>query len=207
MADEKRDEPRHDPTVPMEELPRWVRGIVGALGVAGLSFGAFAVFDTDNELGSLALLAVGLLLVFVALAGRLPSRLGYQGAELRWASQVYAKGGRDAALEVAEEVKEAAPESATAVEAADRAARNWTAAAQDAWLGAVVYPAVDTTSVRKLMALSGPGDRIKRLEDEIRKLEIQIREPATGMHLGERAVLHDLKRQLREIDPNSPWAQ
>lgn len=45
------------------------------LGLASLGAGAFAVFDTHLEAGPVALLALGLILILITMAGRLPSRL------------------------------------------------------------------------------------------------------------------------------------
>jgi hypothetical protein len=51
------------------------RGFSGVAGGAALLAGGAAVFLTENELGSVALLAVGILFAFFALAGLLPTRL------------------------------------------------------------------------------------------------------------------------------------
>lgn len=65
-------------------LSRLQRASSGLGAVAGLGAGGVAVFETNNEAGSVALLAVGVLFSFVALAGLLPTRLKLGDNEIEW---------------------------------------------------------------------------------------------------------------------------
>jgi hypothetical protein len=60
----------------------------GVAGLVGLASGGAAVFVTDNEAGSVALLTVGVLFSFFGLAGLLPTRLKLGDNEIEWQQQV-----------------------------------------------------------------------------------------------------------------------
>jgi hypothetical protein len=83
------------------------RGFSGVAGGAALLAGGAAVFLTENELGSVALLTVGILFAFFALAGLLPTRLKLGDNEIEWQERV--------GEALSEAVDEAPPESRAAL--------------------------------------------------------------------------------------------
>lgn len=83
------------------------RGFSGVAGGGALLAGGAAVFLTENELGSVALLTVGILFAFFALAGLLPTRLKLGDNKIEWQERV-----GEALSEV---VDEAPPESRAAL--------------------------------------------------------------------------------------------
>ncbi len=70
-----------DPPV-VREVTGFARWSAAGLGLAGLSLGATAVFVSENQAGTVALLVVGLSLLFVALAGVLPLRMKWGDKEI-----------------------------------------------------------------------------------------------------------------------------
>jgi len=83
------------------------RRFSGFAGGAALLAGGAAVFLTENELGSVALLTVGILFAFFALAGLLPTRLKLGDNEIEWQERV--------GEALREAVDEAPPESRAAL--------------------------------------------------------------------------------------------
>jgi hypothetical protein len=80
VADERdQTEPRRGHSaIPIRLPQRWIAGV---LGVACLGAGATATFTRDVEAGPVALVASGLLLAVVALAGYMPRRLKWGESE------------------------------------------------------------------------------------------------------------------------------
>lgn len=73
MADEDSERPQLIRTAPRLGKPsRWAAFL---LGLAGLGAGGTSVFITHLEAGPVALLAIGLILILVGLAGKMPTRL------------------------------------------------------------------------------------------------------------------------------------
>jgi type II secretory pathway component PulM len=62
----------------------WARWVAGFLGVAGVGSGGAAVFLTHVEAGPVALIAGGVLFLFVALSGVLPTRVKIGDNEAEW---------------------------------------------------------------------------------------------------------------------------
>jgi hypothetical protein len=58
------------------------RGAAAVIGVSGIAAGALAVFQSDNQAGSVALLAIGAGACVVALVGKVPLRWVVAGAEV-----------------------------------------------------------------------------------------------------------------------------
>src|SRR4051794_5360889 len=69
---------------PPQLLGKSQRAAAWVLGLGGLGSGGTAVFVTDSEAGPVALLVVGLILVLVAVGGRLPTRLKFGDNEAAW---------------------------------------------------------------------------------------------------------------------------
>jgi hypothetical protein len=67
----------------------WLRWATGVLGLGGLGTGGIAVFVTKLEAGPVALLGGGLLLLLIAIAGRLPRRLKFGDNEAEFYEERY----------------------------------------------------------------------------------------------------------------------
>jgi hypothetical protein len=67
----------------------WYRATSVVLGLAGLGAGGAAVFITHVEAGPVALLVVGLLLLMIGMAGRLPSRIKVGDNEAEWKAAAF----------------------------------------------------------------------------------------------------------------------
>lgn len=68
--------------VTMEPISGSRRGVSAILGMAGLSAGTIAVFESANQAGTVALLTIGALSSIFALLGKIPLRWVVAGAEL-----------------------------------------------------------------------------------------------------------------------------
>ena len=79
----------------------WARWAAGVLGLIGLGAGGTAVFVTDLEAGPVALIVVGALLLFIGLAGVMPTRLKIGDNEAEWLREIG---------ESVERIEEKAPE-------------------------------------------------------------------------------------------------
>jgi hypothetical protein len=66
----------------------WARWVAGFLGLAGLGSGGTAVFITRQEAGPVALIAAGVVFIFVALGGVMPTRLKVGDNEAEWVNEV-----------------------------------------------------------------------------------------------------------------------
>lgn len=65
-------------------LPIWQRLLLGLVGIAVFSGGVLAVFRTDNQAGSVALLAVGSGSLLLGLLGRFPEQGSWGGATYKY---------------------------------------------------------------------------------------------------------------------------
>jgi len=65
-------------------LSRSERAFAASCGLALLIAGTVAVFLTDSDLGTAALLAAGLILVVLGVTGKLPSRISYGDKSVEW---------------------------------------------------------------------------------------------------------------------------
>ena len=91
---------------PMGALSRPLRGSASVAALIGLGAGGLAVFSTDNEVGSSALLLVGLFFAVTALLGRVPKiKIGDNEID---PSEVFAAGAQQGADHVADAVTQAA---------------------------------------------------------------------------------------------------
>ncbi len=91
-------------------LDRWAVAVCWLIGVGGLGAGGVAVFKTTNGLGSAVLIVVGLIVLVIALARRVPTSLRAGDYSADWGSA--ALGAAVGAKLVAENVN-AAAETAT----------------------------------------------------------------------------------------------
>jgi hypothetical protein len=66
----------------------WARCAASAIGLAGVGSGGAAVFITHVEAGPVALIATGVLFLFVALGGVMPTRLRVGDNEAEWISEI-----------------------------------------------------------------------------------------------------------------------
>jgi len=66
----------------------WARWVAGLLGLAGVGSGGVAVFVTRVEAGPVALIAGGVLFVFMSLSGVMPTRVKIGDAEAEWQREV-----------------------------------------------------------------------------------------------------------------------
>lgn len=66
----------------------WARWLAGLLGVAGLGAGGTAVFLTHVEAGPVALIGAGVLFLFLALGGVMPTRVRVGEAEAEFQRQI-----------------------------------------------------------------------------------------------------------------------
>jgi hypothetical protein len=101
----------------------WLRSATALLGLAGLASGGTAVFVTHVEAGPVGLLAVGLILLLIAISGRLPNRIKIGDNEAAWdAVQEFVEDVADRTpgdkqpelIESLNELAEAAPQAAAA---------------------------------------------------------------------------------------------
>ncbi len=88
LEDTPEDRPlvRRSPDV--TKLSNTWRTLATVLGLGGLGAGATAIFTTEVEAGPVALLLVGVVLLFVAMSGRLPNRLKMGENEATWEQAV-----------------------------------------------------------------------------------------------------------------------
>lgn len=96
-------------------LPQWARAICWAFGVAFGGVGSYAVFATDNQAGTAALLILSALFSLIALTGRVPQRLQFGENAVEWPEEVVdavATAIEEGSPEVAEKVVSAISESA-----------------------------------------------------------------------------------------------
>lgn len=66
------DQPNQPERITVRDLSRVPRGLFALAGMSGLIAGGFAVFDTGNQAGSVALLAVGSVASLLAVVGKVP---------------------------------------------------------------------------------------------------------------------------------------
>jgi len=71
--------------IPVQTWARWVAGI---FGTAGVSSGGVAVFVAHVEAGPVALIAAGVLFMFIAISGVLPTRLKIGDNEAEWQQEI-----------------------------------------------------------------------------------------------------------------------
>jgi len=117
----------------MPEITGWGRAATGAVSVAALLAGGLATFKTDNEIGTSALLFVGVLGGIVTLLGRIP-RIKVGENEID-PGTAYIVGERAGAERVAEAVVEQVKNNpdpdaivaAAKTEAATQQAQTWPA--------------------------------------------------------------------------------
>jgi hypothetical protein len=110
-------EPQRLPAPPISGLSRMASGLVT---VAGLGLGGWAVFKSDNELGTSTLLLVGVLAGIVTALGRIP-RIKMGDHEI---DPGYLVGYRAAALEANETLEEAKEQDLSLDEAQHRLINN-----------------------------------------------------------------------------------
>lgn len=67
--------------VTVRDLDRWVRGLFSLAGSGGLIGGAVAVFRSDNQAGTVALLVIGAIASLLAVVGKVPLRWVIGGNE------------------------------------------------------------------------------------------------------------------------------
>ncbi|WP_371529527.1 hypothetical protein OG302_29405 [Streptomyces sp. NBC_01283] len=116
-----------------EALPTLARTLAGIVGVPLTSAGAVAVFTTDNQAGSVALVLVGALFLVMLVSGNPLQSLGHGDTQLRFALATRRK-------QELERIKETPPEAAIERLAALRAVDP--GASKDPWfiqLSAQVY--------------------------------------------------------------------
>jgi hypothetical protein len=65
-------------------IPKTERRFAAAGGILLFTAGGVAVFIADNDFGTVALLAAGLVLTVLAITGRLPSRISYGDKSVEW---------------------------------------------------------------------------------------------------------------------------
>ena len=66
------DQPNQPERITVRDLSRVPRGLFALAGMSGLIAGGFAVFETGNQAGSVALLAVGSVASLLAVVGKVP---------------------------------------------------------------------------------------------------------------------------------------
>jgi len=69
-------------------LSRWGRLAAGAFGTASVGGGGAAVFLTENQVGSTALLVLGSVALLMSLTGRVPDRISREGIDYHPATEV-----------------------------------------------------------------------------------------------------------------------
>lgn len=72
----------------VRQLPWWPRAICWAFGIGFGGIGTYAVFVTDNQAGTAALLILSALFSIVALTGRVPQRLQFGENSVEWPSEL-----------------------------------------------------------------------------------------------------------------------
>ena len=77
------------------EVKGLARGLCTLVGIGGLGLGTFATFETDNEIGTSALLFVGSIASLIALLGRVPRiKVGENEIDPSMLASAYAAGAR-----------------------------------------------------------------------------------------------------------------
>jgi hypothetical protein len=150
VPEEPQEEPKPIQAIIVNKKWRWGAGL---LGLGGLGAGGAAVYMTEVEAGPVALLLIGTIFAFVAMGGRLPTRVKVGENEAAWeAVQEYVK----------ERIEEAAPEEKP--EEIRRAAELASVAPQAAPVSTIAHELYAMTSIRRAVK-SMPGVKVMPSSD------------------------------------------